>query len=219
MTPLNLQYKVGIIQQTIQALRAVYKSPTFPDPELSQKINIEIEYPIIQTRFPAIYVTFNENKVIDGGLGNYTIEDDDSGTPHFFRQWIFEGLINFNIMALDPLERDTLSASLVDIFAFGTDMTAFQPFYDEIYDEDFVSLQLLHAHLLPGGNNISPAPWGNTDEFVYISSYGAATAGSFWTEPDNPQLVPINKIIPYPYTDIQAIPNPQPNNPNPWFPS
>ena len=204
---LNLAYRVGIKRQVINALKAVYLDPNFPDIDLANKINIELEYPIIQERYPAIYVSWQEKSVYDAGLGHYTLEKDfDTGVTNLFRHWIFEGAAILNIMALDPLERDTIAASLADILAFRNDDILFQKFRDELYDEEFVSLQLLLSSMIPGGEEQVPAPWENKNEFVYLTNYTISGVGSFFSNPITSGLIEIGQINFFPYRPDQNIP-------------
>lgn len=203
---LNLQYKVGIKRQIVNALRAVYESPAFPDQELAQKINIELEYPIIQERYPAIYVNWVEKNIMSFGFDNFTIEDVE-GIDQLIRHWVFEGMATLNVMTLDPLERDMISASLLDIMAFCKENSVYRPFRERIYNEEWVSLQLNLGIVTPSGDQVAPCPWANKDEFVYISSYGINGIGEFFTEPDSGGLVRIDQVRPYPYRPDQRIPS------------
>lgn len=199
---LTLQYRVGVKEQIVQALRSVYSSPNFPEPDLKKKINIELQFPIVQEKYPAIYVNWIENSVYDAGLGNYQMENDE-----LVRHWIFEGEINLNIMATDPYERDILDASLADLLAFRHENTLYRQFMTEIYDGDFVMLQPNLAFLIPGGDQVTPAPWQNTDEFIFISSYSIATVGEFISTPDSSTLLRISDVRTYPYRPDQALPS------------
>jgi len=204
---LNLQYKVGVKRQIVQALRAVYHAPTFPDQEMSQKINVALEYPILQEKYPAIYVNFSERSLYDAGLGHFTIEKISDGSSRIFRHWLFEGQATFNIMALDPLERDMIAASLTGIMAMGKDVAAYKPFFEQIYDEDFVSLQLNTSAMYPGGETVGPAPWENSNENIFITSYGADAVGSFISEPETGNLIRISEVRTYPYREGQPKPH------------
>lgn len=206
MSNLNEQYLLGIKRQVIQSLRKVYDNPAFPDTELANKINIELDFPIIQERYPAIYIAYSEQFIQDAGLGHYTLESDSTNTVQLYRHWFFSGNIIFNVMALDPIERDEISNSIMNIFAFGKENSIFKPFRDTIYNEDFVSLQPMLSAVNPSGNQTSPAPWGNNTEFIYINSYSISTFGSFISTKDNGTLIQISKVIPYPYTPDQNVP-------------
>lgn len=202
----NLQYKVGIKQQFANALRRIMENIAYPDPDIARKLHVELEYPIEREIYPAIYIGYIEREIYNAGLGHYTLEADDAGIVRKFRHWIFTGSLSVNIMALDPLERDHISAQFVNAMAFSRDDPLWRQFRDEIYDEDFVSLQLLTDQVYAGTDSISPSPWQNKNEFVYISSYSLPCLGSFFTEPTTSDLIQITKVPTYPYRAEDPLP-------------
>jgi len=205
---MNLQYKVGIKRQVVQSLRKVFLSPNFPDKELANKINLELTYPNVQERFPAIYVSYVDRSVGDSGLGNYSYVNNVDGSAGVARQWIFEGIIILTVLALDPIERDIISATISNILSFGKDDPVYKPFREYIRNEEFVSLQPNLAVLEGGEESEDSSPWENENEFVYRAVYRINTLGSFFTEPANVGggLIKIEDIRTYPYRSDQDIP-------------
>jgi hypothetical protein len=205
---LNLQYKVGIKRQVVQSLRKVFESPNFPDKELANKINILLTYPIVLERYPAIYVSYTDKSIKDSGLGNAYFVANADGSQTWTRQWFFQGLINFNILALDPLERDILSAVLANMLAFRLDDPLYGLFKQYVTNEEFVSLQPNFSVFNGGSESERPAPWNNKNEFIYSANYSLDVLGSFYTQPgsDNYDLVTIDDIRSYPYRDDQPAP-------------
>lgn len=208
MTQINMQYKVGIKRQVVQSLRKVFESPLFPDEELRHKINVELEYPIIRERYPAIYISYTDQNVRDSGLGNYYYLINSFGEYGVARQWFFEGTIGLTILALDPLERDELGAVIANILAFGKDDPLWKLFRDSIHNEEFVSLQPILSVLNGGTESVVPAPWQNTNEYIYNASYNIQTFGSFFTASDTVTagLLKIEDIVSYPYRPGESVP-------------
>jgi hypothetical protein len=206
---LNLQYKVGIKRQVVQSLRKVFLSPDFPDPDMANKINVELTYPIVKERYPAIFVSYIDKSVRDSGMGNYYYVSKSDGTTGIARQWFFEGSIRFDILALDPLERDILGAALAGMLAFSKDDQVLGLFRKYVTNEEFVSLQPNFSHLDGGSESVTKPPWDNENEIVYKSSYSMEVLGCFFTDPESAyggNLVTIEDIRAYPYRADQDIP-------------
>ena len=136
------------------------------------------------------------------GISHIEIDDTNSIVKH----WRFEGTVNFNIAARSPFERDVISATIVNILAFGEDVPEFQIFHQDIHDYDFVGIKLMTDYITPGGQGVAAVPWNAEDEQLYTSSYSVKLFGEFFTDPQTANLINISKISIYPYTEDMAIP-------------
>lgn len=125
---INNDYKVGIKREIITALKPLFGN-TFPYTDLRNKVYVGLEYPMKQAQYPGIYITFTENNLQNAGISHIEYEyTNDSPFPKLVKHWIFDGRINFNILALSALDRDRLSAALVNILGFAEVMPDFSSF-------------------------------------------------------------------------------------------
>lgn len=61
-------------------------------------------------------------------------------------------------MALNALDRDKLSAALINALAFGEIQSEFKSFWDEIRDADYVAIQPLTDRITASGEAIGSVP-------------------------------------------------------------
>lgn len=204
--PINDDYKTGIKREIVGALRPMFGS-TFPYVDLRNQVYVGLEYPMEPVNYPAIYITFNEREIRNIGVGHIEQAVDDNLLPYKVKRWWFEGTINFNIIALNPLDRDRLAAALINILAFHHDgPEEFSAFYDELYDADYVDLTLMTERIIPGGEQVGATPWDSEDELQYGNSYSVAVSGEFTSNASTNDLVQISTIRVSGYTPGEAPP-------------
>ena len=224
MPELVTDYQLGIKQEIIGALRKVF-STTYPDadfvnaPGNKNRVYIGTEFPLKETQYPSIFITYSEGLLQNAGIGNFDLEVQDDGTTQKIIHWRFEGATNFNIFAKTTTDREMLAAGLINILAFGRDTPEFKPFWDELYDADFVALALYGDSPRALGDSVEQAPWGAAEN-IYTRSYQVTTVGDFWTRPLAGGLVRISDIDMFPYRHDQPVPQGNqtpPNNTSPWI--
>jgi hypothetical protein len=203
---INNDYKVGIKKEVVSALRPLFDATNYPDPNLAGKISVNLEYPLTEAKYPSIYITYTEGSLQNAGIGHYELETDDDGHPVIFYHWIFDGSINFNVLALTPIDRDQASAGLINILALGHNSTEFDGFFTDISDDSYVKLQMLTDKIYPLGENTAPAPWGETDRQVFANTYSVRVFGEFQTEPRTGQLIVVKRVDLYPYRLNEQLP-------------
>ena len=192
-------YKVGIKREVVNALKSVV-GESLPFEELRNRIYVGLEYPMVQARYPAIYITYSEQTIRNAGISH--IEYDYTDNPIFpkaIKHWIFTGRINFNVMALNALDRDRVAAVLVNAIAFGEIQPEFNTFWDEIRDADYVAIQPLTDIIYPGGEVTGTPPWDTEDELQYGNSYSIEIFGEFWSKPETAELIQIGEVDIWPY--------------------
>jgi hypothetical protein len=110
-------------------------------------------------------------------------------------------------MAQTPLERDALMDGLMDVFMFGRyHPSATNTFWNEINDDDWISLVLNTEDIHPGGVSSMPAPWQSENDLLFTGSYSLTSKAEFYSDADTSDLVPINKIKVLPYREDQEVP-------------
>lgn len=191
-TAITDDYKTGIKREIVNALKVVFGND-FPLPEY-RNIYVGLEYPMRPVNYPAIYITFTERELRNIGVGHEEISFDDSGSPFRHKRWWFEGAVHFNVVALNPLDRDKLSAALINVLAFNQDIPEFNVFYNELYDSDYVDLTLMSERIIPGGEQVGAVPWESEDELQYANTYSVNFTGEFTSNPYTGELIQISTI-------------------------
>jgi hypothetical protein len=222
-TEIITSYQLGIRREVINALRETFN--TYPDtqfftPEFKSRVFIGTEFPIKETQYPSIYVTYSEGIVKNAGIGNFEMQTMEDLTVQKVLHWRFEGAVNFNIFAKTSMDREMLSAGVLNILAFGKEIPEFKIFWDEIYDADWVVMQMIGDNPRPTGDSTEIAPWSQT-ETVYTRGYQVAVMGDFYTNPLAGGLIRISDIDMFPYRYDQPVPSGDqtpPNNTVPWEP-
>jgi hypothetical protein len=174
-------YKMGLKRQVVNALKPLFGA-TFPIPEY-QNIYVGLEYPMRNADYPAIYVTYREREIQNVGVGYREIAYDDSGQYYPRKRFRFQGDVYFNVMTLSPLDRDRLSAALLNILAFADVKDNFGSFLDRLTSGEYVDLTPNLERIVPEGEQVGDVPWGNEDEKVFMASYGFPVLGEFVSRP------------------------------------
>lgn len=205
--PITYSYKVGLKHQIVEALREVFNDPNFPDARY-RGIYVGLEYPYLQEQLKhgAIFVTYEEGLIQNVGVGHVDEAEDQYGNNALARHFRFEGRISFNILALDPVDRDNISAILLNLLAFAPVMPEFSGFYDKIGDAQYVQISLMRDQITPGGEQVGNTPWDTEDERMYGNQYSVALVGEFFSDPDSGDLIEIRQVNLYPFTPGQPIP-------------
>lgn len=201
---INTDYTIGIKREVVTALQPLF-GDDFPIEDLRNHVYVGLEYPYLPVQYPAIYVTFQPRDLRNVGVGHVEYSLDDTGSPIAVKHWFFTGTINFNIIALSPIERDQLGAALVNIISFGD--TPFQDFSKQLLNASYVDLQYLPDIIRPSGDVTNDVPWGNPDERTFGVSYSIDVLGEFYSEPSTGDLIKIESIIVNAY---------RPDQPKPW---
>jgi hypothetical protein len=115
-----------------------------------------IEYPLVEASWPSIYVHFTPITVQWTGLDPdfyYVV----SGTEILCdRQIYFEGYVDFQVLALASEERDKLADSIDNLVLFDVQSPASTAFYNSIYENELVGIQILGSKTRPIGDTIVP---------------------------------------------------------------
>lgn len=195
---ISFEYPIGVKKEVMSAITPMF-GEVFPDDDLRNRIHVHLEWPLAREEFPAIYVTYTEGPIQNMGVGHIEYDLSDDGTPGQVKHYRFEGQLNFNVLALSPLDRDKISAGLVNLLAFGEVIPGFEDFKDEIADGDYVRIVLQTEKITPQGLQTTPVPWGNQDEMIFSQSYSVPLHGEFYSTRGTDGLVRISDVEVYPY--------------------
>jgi hypothetical protein len=196
---IQFDYKTGIKRQIVNSLMEVFDED-FSIPELRGRVKVSLDYPMEPLAYPAVYVTYQEDVIRNAGIGHIEyVENPDSIFPKEMKHWIFSGRINFNIIALNPYDRDRLASAVINAIAFGELPGEFNDFWTQLRGTEYVYLQPLTDEITPGGEQIGQVPWGDDDELQFGNSYSIPVFGEFYSRPETGELIQINEVDLYPY--------------------
>jgi len=213
-------YKVSIKREVVDALREAI-AEDYADLDFTKKLEISLEYPTTEVHFPRIIVGLQEQTLTSAGVGHYEFGVAETGEQVLLRHFRFEANLTFTIYALSAVERDELSAVLVGILAFPQGSAASSTFHREVYDSDFIDMQMNTDSITPGGDTVEDVPWDDPTRKVYTASYSIPIIGEFFTHQNGVTLSVINDIRLYPYRPDQNDPtgSNDPRDANvPWIP-
>lgn len=200
----DLGYKVRIKEEVIDALRASFSDGAFPNRDKFGNLKITLEYPLDQVSYPAIMVSLIEHGVHIAGVGHLELSEDETGQQALLSHWRFEADIQFTIFGLTNADRDMLSSALVQMIAFPGAFQAFKTFHTEIYDSEFIDMQIIADHVVPGGDTVQDVPWDDPTRKLYVSTYSLPIIGEFYATHDTGELVNISDVKIYPYRSDQT---------------
>lgn len=183
----------------IQSLKQTFDQ-SFPETAF-QNMYISMEYPLVQTQYPGVWVRFSFKKLQIVGVASYFIDSQNRQ----YKQWFFEGVTTLQVFAMTSLERDRMSDALIYMFSFGDLDDPESRFLKNIYANPYISVSLNTDELNPGGQseNIG-APW-QEDQIVYNDSYSFQMVGQFASDVQTAQLVTLDQIEVVPTLDIETI--------------
>lgn len=213
-------YKVSIKREVINALREAIAND-YTDIDFVKNLDISLEYPTTEVHFPRILVGLTERSLTSAGVGHYEIGVAETGQQVLLRHFRFEADLSFSIYALSAVERDELSAIIVGILAFPQGSVASSTFHREIYDSDFIDMQINTDSITPGGDGVEDVPWDDPTRKIYTATYSVPLIGEFFTRQNGVTLSVINDIRLYPYRPGQQDPtgSNDPRDTNvPWIP-
>ncbi len=196
---ITTDYKIGLKREVVNALKPMFGNQ-FEYPDLRNHVFVGLEYPMKRIQYPAIYVTFQEEEIRNAGIGHVELDyTEDQHWPKLIKRWIFNGTLNFNVIALNALDRDRLSSALISMIAFGEYDPQFSEFWNEMRDQDYVAVAPLMDRIIPGGEQIGAVPWESEDELQFGNSYSIKVFGEFWSKPESGELIEISAVDLYPY--------------------
>jgi len=206
MPPIDAaSYKVGVKNEVVDALRQVFLSD-YPDPEFANRVDISLEYPLEAIHYPRVMLSFNEGDIHIAGVGHRELTDDGTGHDQMIAHWRFDGSVTFAIYALTNLDRDLLSSAIVNIIAFHGATAGNSRFYTEIFNSEYIDMQLGMDKISASGDQVEDVPWDDPTRKQYTASYSVPIIGEFYALRDTGALVTIDDVEIYPYRDGQPLP-------------
>ena len=210
------KHRTGVIRQVTNALRKTFDAGFLSDP-MFQSVYVGPEFQFEESRFPMVIIRYHETVLRNIGLGHSVQAVDEEGFTQDYRHWYFEGNVVFSVLALNQFERDTLMDAVSNVIGAGRFQADMSPFWQEIYDDDFIILNMATENLQPGGVGTQPTPWEGENELVHTGQYIVRVTGEFFSDPQTNEMVRIRQVNVYPYREDQEIPSGTPGDPAEWI--
>lgn len=189
-------YKIGVKREIVSALKNAF----------TDRVKyIGLEYPRQQVQYPAIYITYVEGPVQNVGVGHVEQAEDETGNPIVAKHSSFTGTVNFNVLALSPVDRDEITSDLIALLQHGEVIPEYKSFKEDLMDADYVSLHLMTDDITPGGEAVGTIQFGDSDERQYGNSYSVNLFGEFYSDISTGDLIRISKVHVWPYIDEPPI--------------
>ncbi len=154
-----------------------------------------IEYPLVESSWPSIYVHFSPITTQWTGLDPdfyYVISGTDIVCD---RQIYFEGYIDFQILAMSSEERDKLTDSIDNLILFDVQSPASTAFYNSIYNDNLVGLTILASKTRPLGDTIAPGTPFSAEALSYEATIRAQCIGQAYETKYDYSLPVLNSIV------------------------
>lgn len=199
----------GLIQSVkgavLQALREALSNSSLFD--RNQKIYIDIDYPLIETQYPGIWVQFTPTRLARAGLGHEVPIQNEDQSWSFVQEWTFTGTVSLSIAALTSKDRDKLSDALIMMLAFArtpqlvitkpqVDVKQNRSLITALDANPYVAMTINTDTITPGGQQATQGtPWQN-DALTYEDTYSFDMVGQFNIEFSNDGLYLLSRIDP-----------------------
>ena len=180
--------KTAMVEATVAGFNAIN---TTYNPNLTGQFNypndtsidltpnsVTIEYPLEEVQWPAIYIQFRPTKSQWTGLNPDTYSTI-SGTKDVVadRMIYFEGVLDFQILAMHSEERDRLWDSLYNLIFMNYNSPASTAFYNSINANDLIGLTILESTVTSLGDTVNPGTPYSPEELTYESTLRVQCVG------------------------------------------
>jgi hypothetical protein len=144
-----------------------------------------------------------------------------------FKHLLYTGDLEFTILALSTLDRDLISDSIVEILMLGDLQPWTNQWLTRVYRPDpnlepasvehFININT--DTLEPSGESQAPVPWEAEDQLIYTVSYRTNVLGELYSRAPSQEVFGfVERVETYPYDPWvgEPVPNPHPEDPEPW---
>lgn len=225
----TVRYRTYIKETISEALREVFAQ--HPD-KLMRGLKIGPELPTDRSSYPAIVIKYFNRNLRNAGVGHHewkVITPDGYEPKQYqkFRHFMYNGDIEFKILAMSTKDRDFLADALVQAIGMADSEHYTQAFLNRVYEADPVAEPQSQYHFInlstdefsEVGDQEGMAPWMEEDLFVYSSTFRVPIFGEFYsrllTDPTSYGLVQKVEIYPW-IPDFEVEPTPNPEDPALW---
>jgi hypothetical protein len=155
-----------------------------------EQFEVDIEYPVDTTKYPAVWVQFSIESLKRAGIGMATPVQDDDGNWGLIQEWMFTGRITLTIAALSSKDRDRLADTVISSLAFsrapdlvirkpGQDAAQGRGLITAINNNPYVAMTLDTDEIQSGGQTTTGGtPWA-PNILLYEDNYAIGCLGQF----------------------------------------
>lgn len=225
----TVRYRTYIKETMTEALRQVFES--HPD-LLLRNTKVTPELPTDEASFPAVIVRYYNRSLRNAGIGHHewflaTPEGYEPKLYQKFKHFMYNGDVEFKVLALSSKDRDFLADALVQTIGMAEAEDYTKAFLTRVYDSDqsaepqslyhFINLSTDDFQEL--GDQEQQAPWMEEDLLVYSSTFRVPIFGEFYSRllTDQTSYGFVQKVEVYPWIkDLEEEPDPNPEDPGIW---
>lgn len=199
----------GLIQSVkgamLTALRDALGNTTMFDKK--SPIYVDLDYPLVQTQYPGVWVQFTVSKLARAGLGHEVPVQNEDETWSFIQEWTFMGTVSLTVVALKSRDRDKISDALIAMLAFArtpqlvitknqADVKQNRALLNALDNNPYVAISINTDTITPGGQQATQGtPWQN-DALIYEDTYSFDMVGQFNIKFSNDGLYTLSRIDP-----------------------
>lgn len=169
-------------------------------------IHVDLEYPDVREKFPAIWVQFSLGELSPAGHGMVEYDQETNTT---LQEMMYRGRVSLTILALTSMERDRLADFIISALSFSrianprvlTDngfTDSFSRIYQEFHDNPYLSMTVNSDSIRPGGQSVTVGAMFDERQLVYEDNYNFDVVGQFQLLISNEGLYRLRRIDIYP---------------------
>jgi hypothetical protein len=178
--------KRAVVASIRTGLRGTSLGQTTGEDELFE---VDIEYPIDVTKYPAVWVQFSIETLQRAGLAMQAVTQDHDGNWGPIQEWNFTGRITLSIAALSSKDRDRLADTVISSLAFSrapdlvirqnSDAQQDRGLITAINNNPYVAMTLNTDQIMSGGQTVTGGtPWA-PNILLYEDNYAVTCQGQF----------------------------------------
>lgn len=200
--------KRAIRAAMVEGVRNVFTNTYSGDDEF-QSLHVVTDFPIDPTQYPSIIVRYIGERDLAAGVAHREMFPDPFGNERVWMHRRFEGQIEFTVLTLSTLDRDTLGDALHEMLAFGPLTTELGALLVRVYGSStdpydpmglLFQLNMNTDEIDDGGENAQIAPWESEDAMVYSANYTMRVTGGYYNALPSVDLKFIQNANLFPYT-------------------
>jgi hypothetical protein len=226
----TIGYRTYIKQTLVEALRDVFDD--HPDP-LLRGTKVSVELPTDRASYPAVIVRYYNRSLRNAGIGHHewmlaTPEGYEPKLFQKFKHFMYNGDIEFKILAMSSKDRDFLADAVVQAIGMAETESYTKAFLNRVYEADPVLepgsqyhfINLATDEFSELGDQETLAPWMEEDLLVYTATFRIPIFGEFYSRllTDQTSYGIVQKVEIYPWIpDLEVEPDPNPEDQSPWL--
>ena len=207
----------AIKKAVVSALRESISNTSLSFPTSGTQVHIELEYPITEEQYPGIWVQFATTRLQRMGMAQEFWIKDANNDWTSVQEWQVQGRVTLTVLALSNLERDRISDSLINMFAFSrtpeqvvtkpNNTNQYRQFITALDANPYVAMTVNTDIITGGGQSVNVGvPW-QPDVLAYTDAYSFDIIGNFNYVFNNDGVYTLAQINNYVTMDTESYPS------------